>query len=80
MYYQPGMLIGGTVEHDCNQQRCIGYYLEGLLCLAPFMKTSLRAVLRGVTNDQNDPSVCMSLKLFYHNSVLKRITCKMARF
>ncbi|XP_018604685.1 RNA 3'-terminal phosphate cyclase-like protein [Scleropages formosus] len=57
LYYQPGLLFGGQVEHECNPQRSIGYYLEALLMLAPFMKKPLRAVLRGVTNDQKDPSV-----------------------
>ncbi|XP_023614185.1 RNA 3'-terminal phosphate cyclase-like protein isoform X2 [Myotis lucifugus] len=57
LYYQPGLLYGGSVEHDCSVLRGIGYYLESLLCLAPFMKHPLRIVLRGVTNDQVDPSV-----------------------
>ncbi|XP_062985351.1 RNA 3'-terminal phosphate cyclase-like protein [Elgaria multicarinata webbii] len=57
LYYQPGLLYGGSLEHDCSPSRSIGYYLESLLCLAPFMKHSLRIVLRGVTNDQVDPSV-----------------------
>lgn len=58
IYYQPGMLIGGSLDHDCNPQRSLGYYLEPLLCLAPFSKKPFKIVLRGVTNDQNDPSVC----------------------
>uniref|UniRef100_A0A8C2G000 RNA terminal phosphate cyclase-like 1 n=1 Tax=Cyprinus carpio TaxID=7962 RepID=A0A8C2G000_CYPCA len=62
LFYQPGLLYGGSVEHECNVQRSIGYYLEALLMLAPFMKTPLRAVLKGVTNDPTDPSV--SLKKF----------------
>uniref|UniRef100_A0A8C1LBR9 RNA terminal phosphate cyclase-like 1 n=1 Tax=Cyprinus carpio TaxID=7962 RepID=A0A8C1LBR9_CYPCA len=57
LFYQPGLLYGGSVEHECNVQRSIGYYLEALLMLAPFMKTPLRAVLKGVTNDPTDPSV-----------------------
>lgn len=57
LYYQPGLLYGGSVEHDCSVLRGIGYYLEALLCLAPFMKHPLKIVLRGVTNDQVDPSV-----------------------
>uniref|UniRef100_A0A6J0U929 RNA 3'-terminal phosphate cyclase-like protein isoform X1 n=1 Tax=Pogona vitticeps TaxID=103695 RepID=A0A6J0U929_9SAUR len=57
LYYHPGLLYGGSLEHDCSLSRSIGYYLESLLCLAPFMKHSLRIVLRGVTNDQVDPSV-----------------------
>ena len=60
LLYQPGLLIGGSIEHDCNPQRSIGYFLEALVCLAPFMKTPLRAVLKGVTNDQVDPSVSLT--------------------
>lgn len=45
------------MEHECNVQRSIGYYLEALIMLAPFMKNSLKAVLKGVTNDPTDPSV-----------------------
>ncbi|XP_029024852.3 RNA 3'-terminal phosphate cyclase-like protein [Betta splendens] len=57
LFYQPGLLYGGVVEHDCNTQRSIGYYLEALLMLAPFMKMPLKATLRGVTNDPTDPTV-----------------------
>lgn len=57
LVYQPGLLYGGTVEHDCNPQRSIGYYLEALLMLGPFMKSPLKATLRGVTNDLTDPTV-----------------------
>lgn len=45
------------MEHECNVQRSIGYYLEALIMLAPFMKSPLKAVLKGVTNDPADPSV-----------------------
>ncbi|KAM9329717.1 RNA 3'-terminal phosphate cyclase-like protein [Gastrophryne carolinensis] len=57
LYYQPGLLYGGTLEHECSLQRSIGYYLESLICLAPFMKHPLKISLRGITNDQVDPSV-----------------------
>ncbi|XP_028830505.1 RNA 3'-terminal phosphate cyclase-like protein [Denticeps clupeoides] len=57
LFYQPGLLFGGTIEHECNVQRSVGYYLEALIMLAPFMKNPLRALLKGVTNDQKDPSV-----------------------
>lgn len=57
LFYQPGLLYGGSIEHDCSTQRSIGYYLEALLMLAPFMKNPLKAVLRGVTNNPLDPSV-----------------------
>jgi len=51
------MLCGGEIQHCCNVQRSIGYYLEVLICLAPFTKQMLRATLNGVTNDDSDPSV-----------------------
>lgn len=57
LFYQPGLLSGGSVDHDCSTQRSIGYYLEALLLLAPFMKSPLKATLRGVTNDPVDPTV-----------------------
>lgn len=63
--YQPGLLIGGKIEHECNTQRSIGYYLEGLTCLAPFTKKPIHAVLQGVTNDQIDPSVRYFPALLY---------------
>ncbi|KAK3924900.1 putative RNA 3'-terminal phosphate cyclase-like protein [Frankliniella fusca] len=57
LYYQPGLLIGGTLEHECCKQRGIGYYLEVLMGLGPFCKKPLSIILRGVTNNEMDPSV-----------------------
>ena len=54
--YNPGLLIGGKVEHDCDPARGIGYYLEPLLQIAPFCKNPLNVVLRGITNNDIDPS------------------------
>uniref|UniRef100_A0A0B6ZB57 RNA 3'-terminal phosphate cyclase domain-containing protein n=1 Tax=Arion vulgaris TaxID=1028688 RepID=A0A0B6ZB57_9EUPU len=68
--YRPGLLLGGSIEHDCHPSRPIGYYLEMLMCLAPFTKEPLSAVLRGVTCDKDDPSVdLLKLSVF---PVLKR--------
>ena len=64
LHYQPGMLNGGEFVHDCDRERSIGYYLELLLCLAPFMKVPLNARLRGVTNSPTDPSVSIFKTLF----------------
>uniref|UniRef100_A0A8B9GFJ3 RNA 3'-terminal phosphate cyclase-like protein n=1 Tax=Amazona collaria TaxID=241587 RepID=A0A8B9GFJ3_9PSIT len=74
LYYQPGLLYGGSLEHDCSPTRGIGYYLESLLCLAPFMKHPLKIVLRGVTNDQVDPSVCNNIKVTEEDFGLQRET------
>ncbi|XP_076296873.1 RNA terminal phosphate cyclase 1 [Lasioglossum baleicum] len=57
LYYNPGILHGGDVEHDCSLQRGIGYYLEGVMILAPFCKTPINIKLRGVTNNTTDPCV-----------------------
>uniref|UniRef100_UPI00358E63D0 RNA 3'-terminal phosphate cyclase-like protein n=1 Tax=Myxine glutinosa TaxID=7769 RepID=UPI00358E63D0 len=52
----PGSLDGGVVEHTCPTGRSLGYWLEFLLCLAPFCRRPLRATLRGVTNGTDSPS------------------------
>ena len=57
LFYQPGVLLGGTLEHACSSQRSIGYFLEPLMMLAPFSKQPLRITLRGPTNGLHDPSV-----------------------
>ena len=45
------------MEHDCKLERSIGYYLQVLLCIAPFCKTPLEVILNGVTNHPDDVSV-----------------------
>jgi RNA 3'-terminal phosphate cyclase-like protein len=60
LYYAPGALNGGVVEHECSLQRSMGYFLELVLYMAPFMKTTLELRLKGVTNDRDDPSVTNS--------------------
>ena len=60
LYYKPGILIGGKVTHDCNMSRSIGYYLEPLIMLAPFMTKPVTITMKGITNGPTDPSVCMA--------------------
>jgi len=55
--YKPGMITGGTIVHDCSLTRAIGYYLEPLICLAPFSKQPFNVTLNGITNEENDISV-----------------------
>lgn len=57
LFYQPGMLLGGKVQHECSAMRAISYYLEVLLYLAPFAKHACDVTLIGVTDDRVDPSV-----------------------
>lgn len=51
LYYSPGLLAGGEIDHECSLQRGIGYYLEGVMALAPFCKTPISIKLKGVTNN-----------------------------
>ncbi|RLN50186.1 hypothetical protein BBJ29_000479 [Phytophthora kernoviae] len=55
--YQPGLVLGGRLEHDCGTQRSVGWFLEVLAALGPFAKLPLHATLNGVTNDHVDLSV-----------------------
>jgi RNA 3'-terminal phosphate cyclase-like protein len=58
--FKPGILLGGDIEHDCpvaattqgssDSSRGVGWYLEGILPLAPFGKAPLQLTLHGITN------------------------------
>ena len=52
------MIIGGSeLEHDCGKSRGIGWFIEGLLLLAPFGKQPLSIRLKGITNEET--SLCV---------------------
>jgi len=55
--FRPGVLLGGSLTHDCPTNRGLGYWIEPLLMLGPFCKAPLRIVLTGVTNEALDVSV-----------------------
>lgn len=55
--YRPGVLVGGSVEHECAASRGVGYSLEALLLLGLFGRKPLRATLHGVTCGGLDGSV-----------------------
>ncbi|XP_050514694.1 probable RNA 3'-terminal phosphate cyclase-like protein [Diabrotica virgifera virgifera] len=57
LYFQPGLLYGGEIEHDCCTDRAIGYYLEALVMFGIFCKQPVKAKLKGVTANNIDPSV-----------------------
>lgn len=57
LLYRPGLLTGGSIEHECCPERSIGYFLEVLVCLAPFCKKPFDVHLSGVTHHPLDPSV-----------------------
>lgn len=51
LFYRPGLLVGGELEHNCSLQRGITYYLDAVMALAPFCKKPVDITLRGVTNN-----------------------------
>ncbi len=53
----PGLITGGRIQHDCGLERSITWFMEGILPLAPFAKTPLTLLTRGITNDSKDISV-----------------------
>ncbi|XP_060520014.1 probable RNA 3'-terminal phosphate cyclase-like protein [Cylas formicarius] len=57
LFFQPGLLVGGKIQHDCSLQRGLGYYLEALFMIGCFCKQPLNVTLQGVTCTNVDPSV-----------------------
>lgn len=55
--FKPGLLIGGSITHDCGHSRSMGWFIEGILPLAPFCKYPLQLTLSGITNDDLDLSI-----------------------
>ncbi|KAL5532656.1 hypothetical protein ACEPAF_4430 [Sanghuangporus sanghuang] len=54
---KPGVVVGGSITHDCPLSRSVGYFLEPLIMIAPFAKKPLNLTLRGITTDDRDLSV-----------------------
>uniref|UniRef100_A0AC34QRG9 RNA 3'-terminal phosphate cyclase-like protein n=1 Tax=Panagrolaimus sp. JU765 TaxID=591449 RepID=A0AC34QRG9_9BILA len=57
VHFDPGMIHGGQLEFDCGTARCISYFLEAVLMIAPFCKIPMNLTLRGVTNAFDELSV-----------------------
>jgi RNA 3'-terminal phosphate cyclase-like protein len=55
--YKPGVIVGGSISHDCGSSKSINYFLEFLLVLAPFSKNAFDLKLQGITNDSVDISI-----------------------
>ncbi|RYG59643.1 hypothetical protein EON64_20025, partial [archaeon] len=55
--FSPGLLIGGSVSHDCGLSRGVGWFVEALLPLAAFCQRPLSLSLTGVTHHPLDLSV-----------------------
>eukprot|EP01035_Chromulina_nebulosa_P020430 gene20430-26511_t len=57
LYYRPGLLIGGTITHNCGTSKSIGWFIEGILPLALLCKSPVKLILTGITNDSQDFTV-----------------------
>eukprot|EP01085_Mycamoeba_gemmipara_P004969 Mycagemm_TRINITY_DN10691_c0_g1::TRINITY_DN10691_c0_g1_i1::g.4969::m.4969 type:complete len:356 gc:universal TRINITY_DN10691_c0_g1_i1:1080-13(-) len=55
--YKPGSITGGLITHDCGKTRGIGYFLEGIIPMAPFSKAPFALTLTGITSTEEDISV-----------------------
>ncbi|GAM27009.1 hypothetical protein SAMD00019534_101840 [Acytostelium subglobosum LB1] len=55
--YIPGVIVGGKATHDCPLSRAIGYYVEALICIAPFAKTPMDINFNGITNNDIDMTI-----------------------
>jgi RNA 3'-terminal phosphate cyclase-like protein len=58
---RPGVILGGTLSHECPLSRSIGYFLEPIIMIAPFAKRPFDLTIRGITTDDKD----LSASIFY---------------
>lgn len=54
---KPGILVGGEITHDCGLSRSIGWFIEGIIPIAPFCKYPLHITFTGITHDDLDFSI-----------------------
>ncbi|KAJ3437338.1 RNA 3'-terminal phosphate cyclase-like protein [Anaeramoeba flamelloides] len=66
--FRPGHIVGGRLVHNCGNSRPIGYFLEMIVCLAPFAKNESFIKLKGITNGKPDISVD-----FFKNVVINNL-------
>eukprot|EP01100_Stratorugosa_tubuloviscum_P012117 TRINITY_DN55_c3_g1_i1.p1 TRINITY_DN55_c3_g1~~TRINITY_DN55_c3_g1_i1.p1 ORF type:complete len:378 (-),score=186.31 TRINITY_DN55_c3_g1_i1:147-1214(-) len=58
VYFRPGVISGGTnLTHDCGTEKGIGYFIEALICIAPFCKKETSITLTGITNENSTISI-----------------------
>jgi RNA 3'-terminal phosphate cyclase-like protein len=66
--FYPGVITnnyGDILEFQCDNSRCLTYYLEGIIPISLYGKESLQIILKGVTNNDQDISV----------DTFKNVTC-----
>lgn len=57
--FKPGVIIGGTITHECPKERSVSWFLEGIVPLLPFAKEASNITLTGITEGlcEQDPSM-----------------------
>ena len=60
---KPGIIAGGSLQHECPLSRSIGYFLEPIIMLAPFAKKPINLTIKGITTDEHDLSVRPSFSI-----------------
>ncbi|ODV80159.1 18S rRNA biogenesis protein [Suhomyces tanzawaensis NRRL Y-17324] len=47
--FNPGIIIGGELTHNCPTTKPVGYFIEPMLYLAPFSKKKFSIIFKGLT-------------------------------
>lgn len=55
--YKPGIIVGGSVTHNCPNGKPVGYFVEPMLYLAPFSKKKFSIIFRGCTSSHDDAGI-----------------------
>jgi RNA 3'-terminal phosphate cyclase-like protein len=66
LHFVPGMILGGSFDHEVPSSRCVSYVAEAALLLLPFAKYDSKIVLVGSTQSDLDLSV----------DTLRTVTCR----
>jgi RNA 3'-terminal phosphate cyclase-like protein len=66
LHFVPGMILGGSFEHDVPSSRCVTYVAEAALLLLPFAKYDSKIILVGSTQSDLDLSA----------DTLRTVTCR----
>ncbi|AQZ10273.1 RCL1 (YOL010W) [Zygosaccharomyces parabailii] len=55
--YRPGIIVGGSITHNCPPSKPVGYFVEPMLYLAPFSKKKFSIIFRGCTASHCDAGI-----------------------
>ncbi|QLQ82187.1 hypothetical protein HG537_0G04420 [Torulaspora globosa] len=55
--YRPGIIVGGSITHNCPKGKPVGYFVEPMLYLAPFSKKKFSIIFKGCTASSEDAGI-----------------------